>query len=123
MTLVHEVNATLKVTTVSINNESILDIMTVVLWLPDSVERYPVKLINLTSLTWSHLIATICGYPLNNGMTVWVSQTRRSRDLRTRVANKLCAAERNVTYELCSKLIVWYVLASTWNVVLSEGES
>ena len=75
MTLVHEVNATLKVTTVSINNESILDIMTVVLRLPDSVERFDVKRVNLTSLTWCHLVTTVLSHPLDNSMTIWVSKT------------------------------------------------
>ena len=74
--LIHDVDTALEVTTVSINNESILNIMAIVLWLPNSVKCFDVKRVNLTSLAWCHFIATISSDPLNNGVSVWVSKTR-----------------------------------------------
>ena len=120
--LIHDVDTALEVTTVSINDESILNIMAIVLWLPNSVECFDVKRVNLTSLAWCHFIATISSDPLNNCVSVWVSKTRWRGYLRARVANKLSAVERNVAYKLSGKLIVRYVLASTWNVALRESE-
>ena len=72
MTLIHDVNAALEMTAISVNDESILNIVVAVFWLPDCVECFTIKLVNLTSLAWSDFIATDLGYPLNNGMTVWV---------------------------------------------------
>ena len=74
--LIHFVDSTLKVTAVSINNESILDIIAVVLWLPYSVECNSIKLINRTSLTWSHLVTAVRCFPLNNSVTIWISIIR-----------------------------------------------
>ena len=74
--LIHFVDATLKVTAVSINNESILNIVAIVLWLPDSVECNSIKLINRTSLTWSHLVTAVRCFPLNNSVTIWISIIR-----------------------------------------------
>ena len=74
--LIHSADAALEMTTVSINYESILNIITIVLWLPDCMECFDVKRVNLTSLAWCHFIATISSGPLNNGVSVWVSKTR-----------------------------------------------
>ena len=74
--LIHFVDSTLKVTAVSINNESILDIIAVVLWLPYSVECNSIELINRTSLTWSHLVTAVRCFPLNNSVTIWISIIR-----------------------------------------------
>ena len=73
--LIHFVDTALEVTAVSINDESVLNIGIAIFWLPDCVERFDVKRVNLTSLTWCHLVTTVLSHPLDNSMTIWVSKT------------------------------------------------
>ena len=121
MTLNHCVETTLEMTSVSVNDKSILNVIVTVFVLPDCVESLTVDGINLTSLTWSHRVAAAVGYPLNDSMTVWVSKTRRSCYLRALATNKLCTIERNIAYELNSHLVGRRAIANIWNITLREG--
>ena len=53
MALIHFVDTTIEMTTICVNDESILNIVAIVLWLPDSMEGNSIKLINRTCLAWS----------------------------------------------------------------------
>ena len=76
MALIHFVDTTIEMTTICVNDESILNIVAIVLWLPNSVECNSIKLINRTSLTWSKLVTTVRCFPLNNSVTIWISIIR-----------------------------------------------
>ena len=121
MTFRHSVETALEMTSVSVNDESILNVIVTVFLLPDCVESLTIKCINLTSLTWSHRVAAAIGYPLNDSMTVWVSKTRRSCYLRALATNKLCTIERNIAYKLNSHLVGRHAIANIWNITLRKG--
>ena len=72
MTLIHLINAALEMTTVGVNDESILNIITIVLWLPDCMESQSINVLEFKQLARFHLSTVIC-HPFNNCMTVWVS--------------------------------------------------
>ena len=72
MTLIHLINAALEMTTVGVNDESILNIVTIVLWLPDCVEGQSVNILEFHKLARLHHSTVIC-YPFKNCMTVWIS--------------------------------------------------